>query len=368
MNYMKGFRSIRKLIILVLINLFVVTLFIGCSSSTIEKNNKVETTNNKKVTDLSGRTVTIPGNITKVAALVGPSYEKMIMLGQADKISISMPVSSKWAKVVAPVLKNVTFTNSFKNPNIEDLLAKKIQVAFFWDYTQPLNKMTSSKIPVLVTQESSKNPTNINEFVSFEKREVQVYGNALGSEAKKKADKWCKYFDEKVKYVTSRTQKLKSSEIPKVYYVRGPDALTVHGRNSYTEWFVKMAGGDLVTKDTSKEIMDTVTMEQVSVWNLDVIFMGRVDNTGLIIKDPRWSNIKAVKNGKVFVNPEGVFYWDYSSEGPLLMEFIAKTLHPDLFKDLNMIKEIKNYYSEFYNYNLTDDQANRILNHMPPAN
>ena len=50
------------------------------------------------------------------------------------------------------------------------------------------------------------------------------------------------------------------------------------------------------------------------------------------------------------------------------MEFIAKTLHPDLFKDLNMIKEIKNYYSEFYNYNLTDDQANRILNHMPPAN
>ncbi|ADK14782.1 MULTISPECIES: hypothetical protein [Clostridium] len=40
---------------------------------------------------------------------------------------------------------------------------------------------------------------------------------------------------------------MSESEKPKVYYVRGPDALTSHGRNSYTEWYVEMAGGTLVT-------------------------------------------------------------------------------------------------------------------------
>ena len=32
-----------------------------------------------------------------------------------------------------------------------------------------------------------------------------------------------------------------------------------------------------------------------------------------------------------------------------------------------MTSEVKDYYSRFYGYNLTDDQANRILSHLPPA-
>lgn len=32
-----------------------------------------------------------------------------------------------------------------------------------------------------------------------------------------------------------------------------------------------------------------------------------------------------------------------------------------------MNKEVKEYYLKFYHYNLTDDEANRILQHLPPA-
>jgi len=60
-------------------------------------------------------------------------------------------------------------------------------------------------------------------------------------------------------------------------------------------------------------------------------------------------------------------YWDYSSEGPFLMEYIAKKLHPELFTDLDMTKEVKDYYKRFYGYDLTDDEANRILSFMSPA-
>ena len=50
-----------------------------------------------------------------------------------------------------------------------------------------------------------------------------------------------------------------------------------------------------------------VTMEQVAAWNPDVIIVGTApnpQNRQAILDDPRWREINAVKNGKVFVNPE----------------------------------------------------------------
>lgn len=337
----------------------------GKASTTSTVTSKPTSTVN--VTDLAGRTVTVPANVTRVASLVGPGYEKMIMLGQTGKMVTRGSVSSPWALKVAPDLKNVPTVANAQDPNVEDLLSKNTQVVFFWDTKTPLEKMNASGLPVVVTQVGTGNPDSAEKFLSFEKQEVQLFGQVLGPEAKKKADDWCTYFDEKVKYVTSRTSNLTPDQKPKVYYVRGPDALTTHGRNSYTEWYVELAGGDLVTKNTEKEIMTSVTMEQVLAWNPDVIFMGRVNNTTLITDDPKWSQVKAVKDGKVYVNPYGVMYWDYSSEGPLLMEYIAKKLHPELFTDLDMTKEVKDYYKRFYGYDLTDDEANRILSFMSPA-
>lgn len=339
---------------------------VGCGQ---QKSSKTvsSTTDKRAVTDMASRKVEVPNKVNKVASFGGPSYEMIMLLGQADKIALSMPVSSKWAAKVYPGIKKVPTTASFADPNVEDLINRKIDAVFFWDTPKPLAKMTSSGIPVIVTQKSTGNPDSAEAFQKYIKQEVNVFGQALGGDAPKIADDWCAYFDKKVKYVTSKTSKLSESEKPKVYYVRGPDALTSHGRNSYTEWYVEMAGGTLVTKDSKEEMMTKPTMEDILKWNPDVIFMGRVNNTKLILNDPKWSNVKAVKDNRVYVNPDGVAVWDYGSEGVLLLEFIAKTLHPDLFKDLDMNKEVKEYYSKFYHYNLTDDEANRILKHLPPV-
>lgn len=322
---------------------------------------------NRTVTDIAGRPVTLPANVTKAAALVGPSYEKILLLGATDRIALRMPMTDAWALKVDPMLKGYPTTASYSDPNIEELLSRGIQVVFFWDYPQPLAKMNEAGIPVVVTQLSTGNPSNAEDFIAFEKREVRLYGDTLGPDAREKADEWCAYLDAKVAYVTSRTANLTDDEKPKVYYVRGPDALTTHGKNSYTQWYVEMAGGNMVSKNTTKEGLQQVTIEQVLAWDPDVVFMGRMNNTSMIMDDPKWANVKAVKEGKVYLNPDGVFYWDYGSEGVLLMEYFAKTLHPDLFQDLDMTEEVKDYYSRFYGYSLTDDEAGRILRHMPPA-
>ena len=47
-----------------------------------------------------------------------------------------------------------------------------------------------------------------------------------------------------------------------------------------------------------------------------------------------------------------------------MLLFVAKTLYPEKFPDIDMVKEVKSFYSQFFSYSLTDAQANRIINYQ----
>ena len=65
--------------------------------------------------------------------------------------------------------------------------------------------------------------------------------------------------------------------------------------------------------------------------------------------------------------PTGVFFWDSGVQKILYLIYIAKTIHPDLFEDVDMKELLIDFYQQFFDYKLTDDEANRILNHQDPA-
>lgn len=64
----------------------------------------------------------------------------------------------------------------------------------------------------------------------------------------------------------------------------------------------------------------------------------------------------------------GAFFWDAGQHGILQLEWMAQIFHPDLFKDVDMSKEVKDFCSKFFNYDLTDDQLSKIMNHELPEN
>jgi iron complex transport system substrate-binding protein len=203
------------------------------------------------VTDLGGRNVELPATIKRVACLVGPSYEKVFLLGQKDKVAMRMGTARPWALRTNPAFSSIPSTNAPRDPNVEELIAKKIDLVFFWDYPEPIAKMTASGIPVLSTVANSKEPETMADFIAFKKKEINLYGSALGTEAQAKAEEYNAYFDAKIKFVTSRTSKIPEGQRPKVYYVLGPDALTTFGKNSYPQRYIEMAGGLAGTRVSS---------------------------------------------------------------------------------------------------------------------
>ena len=76
-----------------------------------------------------------------------------------------------------------------------------------------------------------------------------------------------------------------------------------------------------------------------------------------IAEDSRFTSITAVKNGDVYVCPTGIYFWDDGQQMILQLLWLAQILHPDKFEDLDMIAEIQEYYSKFYDCDLTDKEA-----------
>nr|WP_054698297.1 hypothetical protein [Desulfosarcina cetonica] len=110
-----------------------------------------------------------------------------------------------------------------------------------------------------------------------------------------------------------------------------------------------------------------VTTEQMILWNPDIIIVSTLPTIEPVVTNPQWRDLRAVREKKVFMSPQGIFYWShFSTESFLCILFLAKQFYPERFPDLDIQDELQAYYSRFYHYALTDDEARRILNHLPP--
>ena len=134
---------------------------------------------------------------------------------------------------------------------------------------------------------------------------------------------------------------------------------------------IKAAGGINAAAELTGPT--SVNMEQIYEWDPDIIIITTFTETmpedlyNNTIDGQDWSQVSAVLNGKVIKEPLGVYRWfPPSGDAPLMLKWMAQTLHPDKFT-YDMKEEIKAYYEEFYNYTLDDAQVEGILNADPQA-
>lgn len=110
-------------------------------------------------------------------------------------------------------------------------------------------------------------------------------------------------------------------------------------------------------------------MEQIYEWDPDIIFITNFspylpeDFYNNSIDGHDWSSVSAVKNGKVYKFPLGMYRWfPPSSDAPLALMWLAQKIQPELFADIDMDAEIKSYFEEYYGVTLTDEDVQNIYN------
>lgn len=324
----------------------------------------------RTVSNLDGSVVTVPAEVNRVAAIFGPAYEKLVVLGAEDKIVADgdFHISGwPWSNVIYKRLNTVLgIPNAHTNLNVEDLLKYKPQVVFDFPNAAQAQKMKDVGIVDI--------PTVMTGKMDDTKNSLMVYAQVLGPKEEQKAQDFAKYYDEKVKMVTDITSKIPDNERPTVYFAN-QKILWTHGKSSDIPEVIRLAGGNCVSQDIQGGSNAQINVEQLLKWNPQYIFIDHAGSSGnepaeSVIKktldNPDYQRIAAVENQKVFICPTGVFFWDSGVQKVLLLEWMAQKLHKAEFAKLEMEQELKTFYTKFFNYNLSDDQAKEILAHLNP--
>jgi len=320
----------------------------------------------KTVTDRNGRTVRVPVDPKRIACFFGPSYEKVFLLGSADRVAAMSLKQSTWAHKLNPDLKKVVVMPSYTDPDVERLLHLGIDLVFYWQWPQQTARMASAGIPVVCPYDGAGNPGSSAGFMRAYKQEMRFYGQVLGEKARKIAESYCSYYDSKMARIVAISSKIPDNRRPSVYYITGRNVFATQGGAGTSRWLLEMAGARMVSRDLNRNFLD-VTMEQVIAWDPEVILVGGLTTPDAIRNDPRWKTIRAVRHNRVYTCPEGVFIWGHgSSEGHLFVLWLAKVLHPERFRSFDLVRETREYFSRFYHYPLTEAEAHRILKRLPP--
>jgi len=317
------------------------------------------------IIDAAGRQVTIPSQVTRVADPWHANNATVLMLGGADKLVATSVQAQRqpWLRKLYPrILEVPAAFNAAGEVNIETLIGAKPDVILMaYDGTLPkwIAAAGSYHIPVVLMPNSSLDDL---------KATARMTGKVLGEKESKVAEDYVRYFDDNIRKVTQVTSTLTKSARPKVLHTSSAGVLTVDGRKTVIDDWINVAGGvnaaDVVGNGRP------VSMEQVAAWNPDVIIVGTApnqQNRQAILGDPRWQEIKAVRDGKVFVNPSGAYLWDrHSAEAALQVLWAAKLLHPARFTALDVNKETKAFYARFFHHALSDSELTSIMNATAP--
>lgn len=320
------------------------------------------------ITDSTGAAVTVPTTINRIADSWPAHNEVLQLLGGGDKIvaTILTPQAYPWLYMINPGLKSVPTVFTTTTVTTEKLTAARPDVVFVSNNSQLAAKTTELGIPTLQLI-----------FQNFDdlKKVVTTTADVLGPDAQARATAYNSYLDATLAAVSAKTATVPMASRPKVLHISTLDPLVIDGTDSIIDSWITAAGGRNAA--TVSGNLKPVSTEQIAQWNPDVIILGTnaggtagggAQTLAKLAADPFFGQLAAVRDKRTYVNPAGAFLWDrYGAEEALQVQWAAKLLHPELFTDLDMVATTKDFYTRFLHYDLTDEQAARILAAQNPA-
>lgn len=311
-------------------------------------------------TDSVGRVVELPADITKIA-ISGPLAQIVLFALCPDKL---VGVASKWDATAEQYLA----TEYYNLPelgqlyggkgelNLETLLASGAQVVI--DVGEPKDSIVSD---LDALQEQTGIPfVHITATASTMAEAYTKLGELLNmpEEAKTLSDYCAKVY--------ARTLEIaNSAQKVNLIYCLGDTGLNVIANGSYHAEILDLLANNVAVVDdpSSKGSGNEVDMEQILLWNPDVILFAPGSIYSTVGSDPAWQQVNAIKNGTYYEVPMGPYNWmgfPPSIQRYLGMMWMAQLLYPDTAQ-YDLYTEVATYFKLFYHSELTQAQYDALV-------
>jgi iron complex transport system substrate-binding protein len=311
-------------------------------------------------TDSVNRQVEVPANITKIA-ISGPMAQIFVFALAPDKL---VGIADEWdasaEQFLATEYYNLPILGQLYGGkgelNLETLLASGAEVVI--DVGEPKTTIVED---LDALQEQTGLPfVHITATTATMGDAYRMLGELLNmpTEAAELAD----FCDE----VYTRTQEIAASvEKVNLLYCLGDTGLNVLAQTSYhAEVIDQLSNNVAVVEDpSSKGSGNEVDMEQILLWNPDVILFAPDSIYNTVADDPAWQRVSAISSGKYYEVPSGPYNWmgfPPSVQRCLGMMWMAKLLYPDAAQ-YDLYTEVTEFYKLFYHCDITQEQYDALV-------
>lgn len=372
-------KSTKKQFLILLLAMVLSTsmLFTGCQKTEAPENTgtvqdeglkeKETIAKTVKITDMNGRELEIPSpQELKKVYFPSPLAQLMVYTINPDKMAGVVSELRPDQLRFMPKAEGLEVMGNFDGGakiNPEQVLATGAQVFISMG---PMKLDEKSKQSADELQEQLKIPVIVVNGQFDQRAEAYRFlGKVFGEE--ERCEELAKYCEETYKEVQEKVETIPEDKRVTLYYAEKENGLATEPETSSHAAVFKYAGAKNVANvdNTPGSGMTPVTLEQILAWNPDVIFMseGKASPYKEIITNKNWSNIEAVKNGKVYEAPSLPFSWidrPPSSQQYLGLRYVANILYPEIFS-YDMTSEVQKFFKLFYQVDLSAEEAKDML-------
>ncbi|HET7257166.1 MAG TPA: iron ABC transporter substrate-binding protein [Xanthobacteraceae bacterium] len=331
------------------------TLLAGLSTALLAP----RTANSASVNDGAGRAVPVPARVERVFPAGPPAA--ILLYTLAPELLIG------WPRTNRPEEREFLLPDVGGRPEVGRITGR--------GNTANLEAVLALK-PDLILDVGSLNPT----YVSLAERVQQqtgipyalldgrfdgispayrTLGALIGRHAQGEA--FARSAEDMITTITRRIAAITPERRPRVYYARGTRGLETGLGGSINVETIELIARNVA--GGTRGGLANVSIEQVLLWDPEVIITIDQDFAADVPNDPAWASVAAVRTRRVHLSPKLPFGWvDFPPSVNRLIGlwWLAKILYPDLFpEDLRALT--RDFYSRFYHVTPNDMQIDRVL-------
>ncbi|MDR0877941.1 MAG: ABC transporter substrate-binding protein [Treponema sp.] len=311
-------------------------------------------------TDSAGRTVQIPAKITRVSPSGGTAQMFLLAIAPDLLCTIAAPYTAAQAEFIPPYLLTLPVAGQFygsRDINLEEIAAIGPEIVidageFKRTIVRDMDAITTSiAVPAVhITADLYSTP-----------QAFRTLGKLLGREEKGEVlAAFCEKALSNSKEIMAKAGNHKKS----ILYCQGAQGLSVLAAGTFhTEILDSLADNRAVTANPSSRGSGNETdMEQISLWDPEVILIGPNSVYKTAATDPAWRQLRAVKSGAYYEVPNGPYNWMGSPSSInrfIGMIWLEKILYPE-YADFDLYDETAEYYKLFYDFELSRERFHRL--------
>ncbi|MDR1299904.1 MAG: ABC transporter substrate-binding protein [Oscillospiraceae bacterium] len=310
----------------------------------------------RKFTDSAGREVELPVDIARISPSGSLAQMFLIAIAPDLLVSTASEYSAEHLKYIPDAVESLPVVGQFygsDNLNLETIASINPDVVI--DIGEPKNTIVEDMDSI--EQTVAIPAVHITADLRSAPQAFRTLGELLGRE---EAGEALASYCERALSLTDDVMARVSDEKVSALYCLGDAGLNVIAKSSYHSEVIDLLTDNLAVVDdpSSKGSGNETDLEQISVWDPDVIIFAPDSVYSSVAGDAVWSALRAIRSGRYYETPLGPYNWMGSPPSInryLGMLWLTGALYPD-YADYDLYEEVREYYGLFYGYELGRDE------------